>query len=66
MDIVIKQLDDPVATYSTKSRQTRLRLLEMDICQYSLRRFIIVVRVGVQGVESLKGDCRFIPADWGS
>ena len=23
-------------------------------------------RVGVQGVESLCGDCRFIPADWGS
>ena len=24
------------------------------------------VRVSVQGVESLGGDCRFIPADWGS
>ena len=24
------------------------------------------VRVSVQGVESLWGDCRFIPADWGS
>ena len=23
-------------------------------------------RVGVQGVESHWGDCRFIPADWGS
>ena len=23
-------------------------------------------RVSVQGVESLLGDCRFIPADWGS
>ena len=23
-------------------------------------------RVSVQGVESLWGDCRFIPADWGS
>ena len=23
-------------------------------------------RVSVQGVESLFGDCRFIPADWGS
>ena len=22
-------------------------------------------RVSVQGVESLWGDCRFIPADWG-
>ena len=26
----------------------------------------IKVRVSVQGVESLWGDCRFIPADWGS
>ena len=24
------------------------------------------VRVSVQGVEALWGDCRFIPADWGS
>ena len=24
------------------------------------------IRVIVQGVESLWGDCRFIPADWGS
>ena len=23
-------------------------------------------RVSVQGVKSLWGDCRFIPADWGS
>ena len=23
-------------------------------------------RVSVQGVESLWGDCKFIPADWGS
>ena len=27
---------------------------------------IISIRVSVQGVESLWGDCRFIPADWGS
>ena len=26
----------------------------------------VYVRVSVQGVESLWGDCRFIPADWGS
>ena len=25
-----------------------------------------ILRVSVQGVESLWGDCRFIPADWGS
>ena len=28
--------------------------------------FTIESRVSVQGVESLWGDCRFIPADWGS
>ena len=27
---------------------------------------LIKLRVSVQGVESLWGDCRFIPADWGS
>ena len=26
----------------------------------------VLTRVSVQGVESLWGDCRFIPADWGS
>ena len=25
-----------------------------------------IPRISVQGVESLWGDCRFIPADWGS
>ena len=28
--------------------------------------FIDLIRVSVQGVESLWGDYRFIPADWGS
>ena len=28
--------------------------------------FAKVTGVSVQGVESLWGDCRFIPADWGS
>ena len=28
--------------------------------------FRVQTRVSVQGVESLWGDCRFIPADWGS
>ena len=27
---------------------------------------IVKSRVSVQGVESLWGDCKFIPADWGS
>ena len=27
---------------------------------------VLFRRVSVQGVESLWGDCRFIPADWGS
>ena len=30
----------------------------------SMRMYYI--RVSVQGVESLWGECRFIPADWGS
>ena len=29
-------------------------------------RIRVSVRVSFQGVESLWGDCRFIPADWGS
>ena len=28
--------------------------------------FSLLARVSVQEVESLWGDCRFIPADWGS
>ena len=33
----------------------------------SLKKFKCrATRVSVQGVESLWGDCRFIPADWGS
>ena len=32
-----------------------------------IHSFICIwIRVSVQGVESLWGDCRFIPADWGS
>ena len=37
--------------------------LQMTISQKSHRGYS---RVSVQGVESLWGDCRFIPADWGS
>ena len=41
------------------------------ICSRVRSRFetynlIVQIRVSVQGVESLWGDCRFIPADWGS
>ena len=32
----------------------------------NIKIFNIYTRVSVQGVESLWGDCRFIPADWGS
>ena len=34
------------------------------LCQKSFRG--LKGRVSVQGVESLWGDCRFNPADWGS
>ena len=36
-----------------------------DIQKYSLNDSVNA-RVSLQGVESLWGDCRFIPADWGS
>ena len=34
--------------------------------QKFVQKLSILIRVSVQGVESLWGDCRFIPADWGS
>ena len=42
-----------------------------DVFRYVLttKKYInkgILELVSVQGVESLWGDCRFIPADWGS
>jgi hypothetical protein len=45
---------------STGSRDggTRDALLHKEFCNKG--------RVSVQAVESLWGDCRFIPADWGS
>jgi hypothetical protein len=36
-------------------------LVHMYYCMY-----VVLGRVSVQGVESLWGDCKFIPADWGS
>ena len=35
-------------------------------CSYVFCKNCHQGRVSVQGVESLWGDCRFIPADWGS
>ena len=36
------------------------------ICAVQYAYVSDLARVSVQGVESLWGDCRFIPADWGS
>ena len=43
-----------------KKEEKRMNLWCIDVKPCS------VSRVSVQGVESLWGDCRFIPADWGS
>ena len=40
-------------------------LLRQFLSQFAIQKFR-QIRVSVQGVESLWGDCRFIPADWGS
>jgi hypothetical protein len=40
--------------------------LDLQIAFAVQSRLKVDVRVSVQGVESLWGDCRFIPADWGS
>ena len=37
--------------------------LNKNLCEKSKPH---TTEVSVQGVESLWGDCRFIPADWGS
>ena len=37
-----------------------------DNCIFAQSNLTTIARVSVQGVESLWGDCRFIPADWGS
>ena len=41
-----------------------VRVVEFSNGGYKIRK--VFPRVSVQGVESLWGDCRFIPADWGS
>ena len=47
------------------SRQ-RYTYRELQTIQMKLILLCVLARVSVQGVESLWGDCRFIPADWGS
>ena len=34
--------------------------------RFPIGKVWVCCRVSVQGVELLWGDCRFIPADWGS
>ena len=38
----------------------------LNVIKDEFKELCIKGRVSVQGVESLWGDCRFIPADWGS
>ena len=42
------------------------RNLMMILFSHFFARITFLLRVSVQGVESLWYDCRFIPADWGS
>ena len=54
--------------------KTRLKRIESKIAREAASKaqntsntqYTSYTRVSVQGVESLWGDCRFIPADWGS
>ena len=52
----IKELDFQAKLYIPSTLNTDHMLLHL----------WVVGRVSVQGVESLWGVCRFIPADWGS
>ena len=48
-------------------RRTRMILIDgMSYRPSKIKIALVTGRVSVQGVESLWGDCRFIPADWGS
>ena len=49
----------------SEARIGRVREIEGNLHAY-IKNTTIIIRVSVQGVESLWGDCRFIPADWGS
>jgi hypothetical protein len=40
--------------------------LILKICHLGLKHFFIIPKVSPLGVDSLWGDCMFIPADWGS
>ena len=43
--------------------------ISFEMAAETARRGFVLIglsRVSIQGVKSLWGDCRFIPADWGS
>ena len=55
------------AAMSTLAAATKRKLLDQDTeVKSDVKKVWVSNRVSVQGVESLWGDCRFIPADWGS
>ena len=51
-----------------KVNEVRRQFLSSTRAEYDMKDTFVSlnVRVSVQGVESLWGDCRFILADWGS
>ena len=53
----------PEKERNTKHQQI---LKSLYIAAFPAQHLCHCTRVSVQGVESLWGDCRFIPADWGS
>ena len=57
---------------SKKNTAGTCELTKIVLCRHSFQeqheciKKCLPGRVSIQGVESLWGDCRFIPADWGS
>ena len=55
-----------IKQYYSKKKNCQIHtLLFAKMCQH-IFFCTAFIRVSVQGVESLWGDCRFIRADWGS
>ena len=50
---------------NTLSPQTRLTSGGKDSTLFEAK-YVLILKVSLHGVDSLWGDCTFIPADWGS
>ena len=55
-----------VSKYIGRSEKERSLSLLLFFSSHNFSSITARDRVSVKGVESLWGDCRFIPADWGS